>query len=537
MGVVERISEIIIETLHDLSASQQPLTIRSMSRALCAREDFERLLAEGSSGNGKQPKALCGACRTRADDRDSTEEMRKQESRTLWAAEELHRQYVEGQEFTRRALLTLANLLECEESENVGKALAELKSKLRGEIALDSLEECLQALKRAVLQEDFKAGGRSHNRNGFWKKLLGRDASAGQPREATELDGQQMQQLYVDILSSLPLQDSEVFSRRRDQLLQRICETRGVRQLFSLNEQVMAIIEEFSASIAEERSLLTAFIGDLGVNLSQIERQIAASFSMDAESQDSSRKFNSLLDGQIEELKRNARSSSTLVEFRGFVNSRLASLKDILDRKRREEERRWQAAMLEKQALEQNLRHVRQEIENARSRTTALERETLLDPLTGIYNRRAYEQRLKQEMQRFSRYGHRFSLLLFDVDHFKGINDQYGHAAGDKCLREMIQRFRPILRGSDFMARYGGEEFVVLLPGVDREGAYLVGEKLRRTLANIRFRWRGKNIPLTISVGVSQACPADKDEGVLFQRIDRALYQAKQLGRNRTVAV
>ena len=97
-----------------------------------------------------------------------------------------------------------------------------------------------------------------------------------------------------------------------------------------------------------------------------------------------------------------------------------------------------------------------------------------MDPLTEVYNRRAYEKRLNEELQRYLRHQRPFSMLLLDVDHFKSINDQFGHAVGDLCLKEIIKRVRPLLRESDFLARFGGEEFVVLLPETERKAAMAV---------------------------------------------------------------
>ena len=151
------------------------------------------------------------------------------------------------------------------------------------------------------------------------------------------------------------------------------------------------------------------------------------------------------------------------------------------------------------------------------------------------YNRRAYDLRLREEFRRFLRHRRPFSILLLDVDHFKSINDRYGHTVGDLCLKEIIKRVRPILRESDFLARFGGEEFVALLPETERKGGMEVAEKLRESIEQTEFIHRTEAVAVTISIGVTQAGADDPDPEVLFDRVDQALYKAKRRGRNRVV--
>jgi diguanylate cyclase (GGDEF)-like protein len=126
-------------------------------------------------------------------------------------------------------------------------------------------------------------------------------------------------------------------------------------------------------------------------------------------------------------------------------------------------------------------------------------------------------------------------VLLLDVDHFKSINDRFGHTVGDLCLKEIIKRVRPLLRESDFLARFGGEEFVTLLPETGQTGAKEVAEKLRRCIEKTEFLHRGKAVQITISIGATQVESTDLKPESLFGRVDKALYQAKEAGRNRVV--
>jgi diguanylate cyclase (GGDEF)-like protein len=159
------------------------------------------------------------------------------------------------------------------------------------------------------------------------------------------------------------------------------------------------------------------------------------------------------------------------------------------------------------------------------------------DALTGTYNREHFEERLKVEIAFAKRHQTQVSLLLFDLDHFKRINDSYGHPAGDAVLISIAERVSAGLRTEDVFARYGGEEFVVILRGIDLASAGRVGERLRDRVAASPVIFDHTKIPVTLSVGCAAlgCCPEPNAEA-LVAIADRRLYAAKRTGRNRVVA-
>ena len=158
------------------------------------------------------------------------------------------------------------------------------------------------------------------------------------------------------------------------------------------------------------------------------------------------------------------------------------------------------------------------------------------DGLTDLYNRREFTRLLRQTLAREERQGGGFALLLFDIDHFKKLNDTYGHPAGDAALRNTAQVLERHLRKGDQAARYGGEEFAAILPGADEAGALHLAERVREAIEASRVVFEGARLSVTVSLGVA-VWPADgKDEEGLVGAADRALYSAKQAGRNRVVA-
>ncbi len=155
------------------------------------------------------------------------------------------------------------------------------------------------------------------------------------------------------------------------------------------------------------------------------------------------------------------------------------------------------------------------------------------DGLTRIHNRRAFDERLVEELKRHQRYNNNLSLLMLDLDHFKRINDTHGHQAGDMVLRSIGHVLQDSLRSTDFGARYGGEEFVVILPQTTEEQAWVLAERLRRAIAGLGFEFEGREFQVTTSIGVATLKPGALNKRMdLLRQADQALYHAKSSGRN-----
>ena len=160
---------------------------------------------------------------------------------------------------------------------------------------------------------------------------------------------------------------------------------------------------------------------------------------------------------------------------------------------------------------------------------------TTVDGLTQVYNKRYFMETLEREMSRCQRYGRDLSLIIFDIDHFKRINDTYGHLAGDHVLKLLAEAIKTRIRREDFLARYGGEEFAIILPEIDNERAMVLAGKILRLVRNKKFIYEDAEIPVTISVGVATH-DGETVESLEFIRLaDKNLYQAKNSGRDRVV--
>lgn len=158
-----------------------------------------------------------------------------------------------------------------------------------------------------------------------------------------------------------------------------------------------------------------------------------------------------------------------------------------------------------------------------------LERQVITDTLTEVYNLKKFYEMLIQEIKKSRRYNTHLSLIMFDIDHFKSVNDKYGHQAGDAVLKETSKLISKHIREADLLARYGGEEFMILAPYTDRESAFMLAEKLRETVRTTRFNGV---LHITCSFGVAQFHDSDNVDSFL-KRVDDALYRAKNNGRDR----
>jgi diguanylate cyclase len=187
-------------------------------------------------------------------------------------------------------------------------------------------------------------------------------------------------------------------------------------------------------------------------------------------------------------------------------------------------------------SLHQKLEEATTNTEALRQRLERTEREALKDALTGLYNRKAFDRKVKELNESFKKGGDAFSVIILDVDFFKGFNDRYGHKIGDEVLRKVGSILHESVKGGDFPARYGGEEFVVLLPKTDLPDACTVAEQIRKRISEKRLKRvsTGESLGnITVSLGVSKVGFEDTTDSVV-ERADKALYLAKNSGRNNT---
>jgi diguanylate cyclase len=348
-------------------------------------------------------------------------------------------------------------------------------------------------------------------------------ASGGQPRIHTALA--QM----LERLSALPelrpaisaLHDRTFDDLTSDELAERL-------------ERVTNLIGEQRTSLLREKR----DIEDMLVQIDSRLEAISAFFSFEeqdrTDTRDSSNKLNMLVMGEVNEISSDITHAGTLSELRGRVGNRLDAINTHLEDFRNREEERLTAQVDRTLSLRARVEELERESRALQNSLQEEQRAAMIDALTGIPNRAAYDDRMAHEFARWQRHGGTITIAAWDVDNFKNINDEFGHMAGDKVLRILGQHMARSVRGTDFLARYGGEEFLMIMIGMDADQALKACNKIRTGIQAIAFHFRDRPVTVTASCGITTFRMGDVPE-VAFERADGALYEAKDGGRNRCV--
>lgn len=185
--------------------------------------------------------------------------------------------------------------------------------------------------------------------------------------------------------------------------------------------------------------------------------------------------------------------------------------------------------------LQDSLKNQKQLAQRLEQLNQDLERRAMTDELTGLPNRRAFDEAMEREIERAKRIDKPLCVLMMDVDKFKVFNDTYGHQAGDAVLQKVGRAIATASRACDFPARYGGEEFCIILPHTPPDGGRIAGERVRRSIEKMVVEYEGKHLKVTISIGVAQVDPEKGKRAAVIgiRSADDALYEAKEAGRNR----
>jgi diguanylate cyclase len=304
--------------------------------------------------------------------------------------------------------------------------------------------------------------------------------------------------------------------------------------LVRLLERVTRLASEQRAAAQREKLELEHLLQQMTSRLDEIAAHLAGEVEEQNAAQDDTEKLNLLVSGEVEELKTNVMRAVDLTAMRHQVSVRLDAINGHLHEFRGREESRIKTYRERVGRMRSRIRELERESHSLHISLQEEQRLAMIDALTGIPNRAAYDDRIEQEFRRWKRFGRTVSILAWDIDRFKGINDAYGHKAGDRVLRVFGQQLAKHVRETDFVARYGGEEFVMLLVGSSPAEAHTVADKIRIEIAQLGFHFHDKPVTVTASCGITNFIAEDTPDAA-FDRADRALYQAKEAGRNRCV--
>ena len=519
--MLEELSDLAIAGLKKIVGDGRKLSRDALVEFLKDSPLVDTLLEKGAE-DGPEKKQQPG----------ELERLKVQKEKLVRQLDGLEEQHDQAEKVYKRIMLFFAEWLRTESGGALDEQITSVKEvlKLRSNPAL--VEEAFDKLKTAALHGDVSKKEKDEKKKSIVSRLMSKDS----PADVEERYILQFRITYQHILNELGLDLGMDFLPKLLHLGKRINSSITVDDFTGLRSDILDLLHDYIETVSDDRYKAAEFIRDIGRKLMDVEIDLVKTLGVtDDVFSDNSRFGNSLIN-ELSDLETSLGFSQKIDELKEVVNAKLALIKTAVLRKT--ESDRTMKDILDKDTvrLKAEFDVLKKEAATAREQAEQFEHEMFTDPLTGAMNRRAYDKRIKEEYDRYVRYQRVFSVVLFDVDHFKNVNDTYGHSAGDTCLKEIIKRIAPLLRESDTLARFGGEEFVIILPETNMAGAKEAGEKLRKAVEKIEFVHRDDMFRITISLGVTNVLESDKGPGDLFNRIDMAMYEAKKSGRNRLVA-
>ncbi|KTG16754.1 MULTISPECIES: GGDEF domain-containing protein [unclassified Guyparkeria] len=301
-----------------------------------------------------------------------------------------------------------------------------------------------------------------------------------------------------------------------------------------LIDRTATLINDMRQAIEKEKSELTRFLEQVTEALADIDQHTQLQSDDLAEQRSARLKLDDNLRRQVDDIDAEVESADDLGGLKLAVRERITRIRQQIQSFQQGEERRQEDIEADNQRLRERLAQLEGQTRILEEQLKQSEAKLFRDNLTGLPNRLAFDHRTRLEIARMRRDGAPLTLAIWDLDHFKDINDQLGHQAGDKTLIIVAKTFNKLIRDVDMIARFGGEEFVMLLPGASGEDALKVVDRIREKLARTKLRSREREISVTASCGLATFAP-DEEMETVFSRADDALYQAKEQGRNRCV--
>ncbi len=404
-------------------------------------------------------------------------------------------------------------------------ACQEISTCMKSGTSLAKMTYVFEQLKTALLKEGLQAPSDSAK-----KGLL-----ASFRKNPADAAIQESKHDYLEVVNGLKSCLGETYQSSLKKIAHQANQLSQLSDISELRASFFQLLFSYISDTQQDREQVNGFVLEVAEKIFQIESKLLLSSEHTESLLTSGKHFDAMLQSEMGELKKSSDQATNLDDLKTQITTRLNTIDNELMKKQHSEKAIQKMAAKNISDFKSGFIKLKRELNDAIEHSRDLEEKINQDQLTGAYNRRAYDKKIQEEMDRFKRYGTVFSLLLLDADKFKNVNDRYGHAVGDKCLQEIIRRTMPLLRKNDILARYGGEEFVVIMPDTDTSGAKTAAEKIRQTIEKIEFLYKTEKVRVTVSIGVSQVREEDDSSEKVFERADIAVYRAKENGRNQVV--
>ncbi len=430
------------------------------------------------------------------------------------------------------AVLLIRFLKEIAVGEAERAAIAAVDAKIeRGEIVEAAV---LLAVLRDILRHPPAANEGAEPESSFKQRLFGRLLGRNGKPSGTWVEVDLVRDRLLDMLDVIEIPLS--FRDSGESIKSHLKQGLKAEDIPEVINKTIDFLTDVRSYMQHEQQEIESFLAVLNGRLTDLEHQAvgmdatAQAFVQDREAEDSS------FSDQFRELETTMEKAPDLAQLRTLVSQRLGSLGDLFRTNRERELGRLRNTQEQIGKLTGRLQDLELETNDLRTKLRLAHDMALRDPLTGLPNRKAYNERLLQEIARGKRFQHPFTLLVWDIDRFKDINDRFGHAAGDKVLINVARELAESIRETDSVSRYVGEEFAMVLCGANGVAALRVANQIREKIGHCGFNSQGKPVSVTISCGLSEFRNGDTTEEI-FERADKALYESKQKGRNRCVLI
>jgi len=368
-------------------------------------------------------------------------------------------------------------------------------------------------------------------------KLLrkGNEAGSGQSESRTKSGGQVIDAKLVHADLANLLEHIEVpdrYAKKAEALKQRLYSKDPADQpLEEVLNRIVSLLIEINLEKQPKQEDIDLFLVHITEKIEELGEAVTGSGFVAMAAHSNRSQLERSVSEQMSELEQQSLVATQLEPLKQIIASRIAQITLEIQEYRQKETLQGQKFQSQMDNLNQKIRAMETETKDLKVRLLAARNHALRDALTGLPNRMAYDERVSNEIALWQRYHSSLCLIIWDIDHFKGINDHFGHQIGDLVLVQVANLFAEHIRGTDFIARFGGEEFVMLLPHTGKQSALKLANKLRELIGQNGLTTNVGEICVTVSCGISQFVTGD-DHDSTFSRADRALYLAKEHGRN-----
>lgn len=416
----------------------------------------------------------------------------------------------------------LIDLIEALDNEDSSSRFDPLKTSVQLADEEEALDELTQHLSNLLLKP--MPDTEPHRRKG--------DHSVEGPSSNEDSLQPTIQELLIRLLEQLIVPKSlETDAERVKQSLENKADPADWKQLL---KDVANLINSIRLSMQAEKHEFEDFLQQVTDRLKDMDVFLQTETTKLVSAQSDGQQFDEDIHSNVNTIRDDIKQATELPQLKVAVDKKLGMISAHINAYRVAEKKRAQESQQDVASMHERMQALEKETESLKKVIVEKNQQAMFDTLTNVPNRLYYEQKAEEEFTRWQRDSSSLVLAIWDIDFFKKINDSYGHKAGDKVLSTIAQLLNKRVRQSDFFARYGGEEFVMLLPETTAEEALKLADNLRESIKSCSFHYRGEDVRVTVSCGISRFSEGDTVDQV-FERADKALYAAKDQGRNRCV--